>query len=54
MNVLVIDLGGANVKILAADQTTPQRFASGPTMTPTDMVSGMKEHTADWKNGENQ
>ena len=34
MKVLVIDIGGTNVKILATGQTEARRFPSGPTMTP--------------------
>src|SRR5262245_48598358 len=49
MNVLVIDVGGTNVKILATGQKEPQRFSSGPTMTPKQMVAGVKKLTADWQ-----
>jgi len=48
MNVLVIDIGGTSVKILASGQAEPRRFPSGPTMTPTQMVSRVKEHAGDW------
>ena len=34
MNVLVVDVGGTNVKILATGQDEPRRFPSGPTLTP--------------------
>jgi len=40
LNVLVIDIGGTSVKILASGQTKPRKFPSGPAMTPTQMVSG--------------
>ena len=43
MNILVIDIGGTNVKILASGQAEPQKFPSGPKMTPQQMVSGVKE-----------
>jgi len=39
MKVLVIDIGGTSVKILASGQTEPRKFPSGPTMTPSQMVS---------------
>jgi polyphosphate glucokinase len=48
MNVLVIDVGGSNVKILATDQTESRRFPSGPTMTPQQMVSEVKKLAADF------
>jgi polyphosphate glucokinase len=49
MNVLVIDIGGTNVKILASGQTEPRKLPSGPTMTPRLMVSGVKKLAGDWK-----
>ena len=49
MKVLVIDIGGSNVKILATGQRTPRKFASGPTMTPKKMVAGVKALAAGWK-----
>ncbi len=49
MNVLAVDIGGTNVKILATGQKEPRRFPSGPTLTPEQMVAGVKELAADWK-----
>ena len=49
MNVLVIDVGGTYVKILATGQKEPRRFSSGSTMTPQQMVSGVKKLAADWQ-----
>ena len=48
MNVLVVDIGGTNVKILATGQDTPRKFPSGPTLTPKRMVSGEKKLAGDW------
>ena len=47
--VLVIDVGGTNVKMLATGQKEPRKYPSGPTMTPRKMVSLVKKATADWK-----
>jgi polyphosphate glucokinase len=47
-NVLVIDVGGTSVKILATGQTESRSFRSGPTLTPRRMVSGVKKLAADW------
>jgi len=47
--VLVIDVGGTNVKVLATGQKEPRKYPSGPTMTPRKMVSVVKKNTADWK-----
>jgi predicted NBD/HSP70 family sugar kinase len=49
MNVLVIDVGGTHVKILATGQTEPRNFPSGPAMTPAAMVAGVKQLAGDWK-----
>jgi polyphosphate glucokinase len=49
MNVLVIDIGGTNIKILATGQKEPRKFPSGPTLSPRQMVDGVKKLAADWK-----
>lgn len=49
MKVLVVDVGGTHIKVLATGQTEPREFPSGPTMTPKPMISGIKRLTADWK-----
>ena len=43
MNVLVVDVGGTHVKILATGHDTPRKFPSGATLTPQQMVAGVKE-----------
>ena len=47
--VLVIDVGGTNVKMLATGQKEPRKYPSGPTMTPEKMVRLVKESVRDWK-----
>jgi predicted NBD/HSP70 family sugar kinase len=49
MNILAIDVGGTNVKILATGEKERRKFPSGPTLTPTRMVAGVKKLAADWK-----
>lgn len=49
MNVLVIDVGGTHIKILATGQTEPRKFPSGPTLTPKQMVTRVKKLAGDWK-----
>jgi polyphosphate glucokinase len=49
MNVLVVDVGGTSVKILASGQDVPRRFPSGPTMSPEQMVLGVKKLVGDWQ-----
>src|SRR5580693_6631089 len=46
--VLVIDVGGTNVKLLATGQKEPRKYPSGPTMTPGKMVALVKKAVADW------
>ena len=46
--VLVVDVGGTAVKILAMGQTETRGFQSGPKLTPERMVSGVKKFAADW------
>jgi polyphosphate glucokinase len=47
-SVLVIDVGGSNVKILASGQRERRSFPSGPTLTPRRMVSEVRKLAADW------
>jgi polyphosphate glucokinase len=47
--VLVIDVGGTNVKMLATGQKEPRKYPSGPTMTPRKMVRLVKKSVRDWK-----
>ena len=49
MNVLVIDVGGSHVKILATGQKELREFPSGPTLTAKQMVAGVKNLAKDWK-----
>jgi polyphosphate glucokinase len=49
MNVLVIDVGGTHVKVLATGEKTHREFESGPKMTPKIMVSKVRKLVADWK-----
>jgi polyphosphate glucokinase len=47
--VLVVDIGGTNVKVLATGQETQRKFSSGPSMTAHEMVARVKEAAADWQ-----
>ena len=46
--VLVIDVGGTNVKLLATGQREPRKFPSGAAMTPEHMVREVKKAVKDW------
>jgi polyphosphate glucokinase len=48
MKVLVVDVGGTSIKILATGQREPRKFESGPSLTVAQMVSGVKKAAAGW------
>src|SRR5215469_9303 len=48
MNVLVVDIGGTYVKILATGEKLRRRFESGKQLTPQKMVSRVKDLAKDW------
>lgn len=45
--VLVIDVGGTHIKVLATGQKESRKVESGPTMTPTMMVQQVKQLVKD-------
>jgi predicted NBD/HSP70 family sugar kinase len=47
--VLVIDVGGTNVKVLRSGQKVPLKIPSGTGMTARKMVAGVKKATSPWK-----
>jgi polyphosphate glucokinase len=49
MKILVIDVGGTYVKVLASGRTKLVAIPSGPKMTPAKMVAAVRAATIDWK-----
>lgn len=49
IRVLVIDVGGTHVKLLASGQTMPTKFPSGSTLTAKAMTSRVRRLTAEWQ-----
>lgn len=47
--VLVIDVGGTHIKILATGQKTPRKVVSGPKMTARGMCAWVKTAAKDWR-----
>jgi polyphosphate glucokinase len=45
--ILVVDVGGTNVKIRLSGTEDVRKFPSGPTLTPQEMVDGVLEHSRD-------
>lgn len=48
MKVLVIDIGGTHVKVLATGQKERREIPSGLRMTPSRMVAAIRKLTKDW------
>src|SRR5580698_5498840 len=49
LKILVIDVGGTHVKVLATGQKEHREFVSGKGLTPRRMVAGVRQLAADWK-----
>jgi len=49
--ILVIDVGGTHVKVLATGQKEPVKIDSGPKMTAKKMVKQVREATKNWNYG---
>ncbi len=47
--ILVIDVGGTNVKVCVSGRRTALKIPSGKTMTPARMVAAVRKATAGWK-----
>ncbi len=48
-SVLVIDVGGTHIKVLATGQQEPLKIVSGPKLTAAMMVDDVKHAVGDWK-----
>jgi len=48
VKVLVIDVGGTNIKVFANGETGVRKFPSGPTLTAKQMVDGVLSLVGDW------
>ena len=49
MKVLVIDVGGTAIKLLATGHRNPLKIPSGPTLTPRRMVKLVRRAASDWE-----
>jgi hypothetical protein len=49
VKILVVDVGGNNVKLFATGHPVPRKVPSGPDFTPRRMVAAVKKATADWR-----
>src|SRR5262249_56700449 len=48
-NILVVDVGGTKVKILASGQTEPRKAPSGKGFTPTKLVATVRQLARGWE-----
>ena len=48
MNVLMVDIGGSNVKMMVSGNEEMRKLPSGRSLTAREMVDGVKAITADW------
>jgi polyphosphate glucokinase len=48
MKILVVDVGGTNVKVKVSGQEEVRKFPSGPELTAQEMIDGVKAITKDW------
>jgi len=46
--ILVVDVGGSNVKLMISNRIKRRKFASGPRLTPAQAVAQIKAATTDW------
>ncbi len=46
--ILVIDVGGSNVKMMISQEEKRRKFESGPKLTPDEAVTEIKKATKDW------
>jgi polyphosphate glucokinase len=49
VKILVVDIGGTNVKVLASGHKVPLKIPSGDRLTPAKMVKGVLDAVRDWK-----
>jgi polyphosphate glucokinase len=49
MNILVIDIGGTNVKLWKSGESDKVKIPSSKKLTPTELIKQTKELTTDWK-----
>jgi polyphosphate glucokinase len=48
MNILVIDVGGTNIKLKLENGTELRKIPSGPSLSGQHMVNAVRQATADW------
>ncbi len=47
--ILVVDIGGSNVKLMISVEEKRRKFSSGPKLAPAETIAQIKEAAADWE-----
>jgi len=47
--ILVVDVGGSNIKLMRSGSTDRVKFPSGPRFTPRQLMAGICKHAPDWE-----
>jgi polyphosphate glucokinase len=47
--ILVVDIGGSNVKLMISAEEKRRKFPSGPKLAPAETIAQLKETAADWE-----
>lgn len=47
--ILVVDIGGSNVKLMISAEEKRRKFPSGPKLAPAEAIAGIKEAAGDWE-----
>jgi len=48
-NILVVDAGGSNIKLMRSGFDDRVKFVSGPRFTPRQLMAGVLKYAADWE-----
>ena len=46
--ILVVDIGGSNVKLMISARQKRRKFPSGPKLGPSETIAQIRENTCDW------
>src|SRR5271169_2220890 len=49
MKILVIDIGGTNIKVKHSDYEEVRKYPSGPELTPNQLVAAVTSLAHDWE-----
>jgi hypothetical protein len=47
--ILVVDVGGSNIKLMHSGDPERIKFPSGPNFTPRKLMAGIQKHASHWE-----